>query len=241
MDGFSPDSMAARLPFAVDDYAAAGRAFAAWRESGADADKETVELWAYCYVQRHVIGRFARERTGGAADVDAAISRAYQQVTDSFDKVTQPLRFPHYVSVICKRVVLRHRDRRAFTVEADDAVLPPEDAVEASPYEEEAVRAAVHEAFSTLPPAVVEIARLRLLEDMDYDAIAERVGRPVPTVRTYVARAREALRADPVLRAHHFDDVLPPGADPDAEEIERAGVTSARGAALFPERPPLDS
>lgn len=241
MDGFSLDSLATRLPFAVDDYPAAGRAFAAWRESGADADKETVELWAYCYVRRHVIGRFARERTGGAADVDAAISRAYEQVTGSFHKIEQPLRFPHYVSVICKRVVLRHRDRRAFTVEADDAVLPRENAVEASPYEAEAVHAAVLDAFDTLPPAVVEIARLRLLEHLEYEEIAERVGRPVPTVRTYVARAREALRADPVLRAHHFDDVLPPGADPEAEETGRAVVTQVRGAALSPERPPLDS
>lgn len=241
MDGFSLDSLAADLPFAVEDYPAAGRAFAAWRASGADADKRVVELWTYCYVQRHVVGRFARERTGGAADVEAAVSRAYDQARGAFDKVQEPLRFPQYVSVICKRVVLRNRTRRAFTVEADDTVLPPAEPAEASPYEAEAVRASVQAAFADLPPAVVEVARLRLLEEMDYEDIAERVGRPVPTVRTYVARARHALSGDLYLRAHRYDDVLPPGADPEADKTSRAPVTSALGRALSSEPPPLDA
>lgn len=205
-----PDALAARLPFAVDDYPAAGRAFAAWRASGADADGETVKLWAYCYVQRHVWGRFARERTGGAADVDEAVSRAFLGVLRGMDHVDDPLRFPHYVSVVCKRTVLGHRVRRHDTVEATDAHLPPEDAALPSPYAAEAVRADVEVALATLPPSVGEVARLRFLDGLDYESIAARLGRPIASVRTYAARACARLRDDPFLRAHHFDDVAPP-------------------------------
>lgn len=208
-----PDSLAARLPFAVDDYPAAGRAFAAWRASGLAADGEAVQLWAYCYVQRHLYGRFARERWGSASDVDDAISRAFLDVVAAFPRITDPSRFASYVSVICKRTVLGHRDRRQTTVEVDDEVLPPQDADEADPFAAEAVRADIEAALAELPPSVVDVARMRYLDRLDYETIAARTGRPLASVRTYAARAAERLRADPFLRAHHFDDLLPPGAD----------------------------
>ncbi len=208
-----PDSLAARLPFAVDDYPAAGRAFAAWRTSGTVADGEAVQLWAYCYVQRHLYGRFARERAGSASDVDDAISRAFLDVLAAFPRIADPTRFASYVSVICKRTVLGHRDRRQTTVEADDLVLPPEDAHECTPYAAEAIRADVEAALEDLPPSVVDVARMRYLDGLDYETIAARTGRPIASVRTYAARAAERLRTDPFLRAHHFDDLLPPGAD----------------------------
>ena len=208
-----PDSLAARLPFAVDDYPAAGRAFAAWRASGTNHDGETVKLWAYCYVQRHIYGRFAHERTGSAADVDDAIGRAYFDVLACFDRVAEPLRFAHYVSVICKRTVLGHRSRRQTTVDADDTVLPPDEDALPSPYAAEAVRADLDAALAELPDSLAEVAQLRYAEGLDYETIAERLGRPIASVRTYAARACARLRADPYLRAHHFDDLLPPGVD----------------------------
>lgn len=208
-----PASLAANLPFAVDDYPAAGRAFAAWRASGTVRDGDAVKLWAYCYVQRHLYGRFARERTGSAADVDDAIGRAFFDVLACFDRVADPSRFAQYVSVICKRTVLGHRARRQFTVEADDSVLTPQEASLPSPYVSEAVRADIEAALEGLPASLVDVARLRYLEGMDYEAIAAHLGRPIASVRTYAARAGARLRADPYLRAHHFDDLLPPDVD----------------------------
>lgn len=208
------DALARGLPFPVDDYAAAGRAYAAWRDDGAHrhgAAYETVSTWAYVYVQRHLAGRFARERTSGPADLDDAISRAFCSLMERLDRVDDPLRFAHYVSVVCKNTVIGHRGRRRETVEADDQTLPPaDDAPAPAPYAAEIVRADVEAALADLPDSVREVARLRYVDQLGYEAIAERTGRPIASVRTYAARAGARLREDPHLRAHHFDDVLPP-------------------------------
>lgn len=207
------DALARSLPFPVDDYAAAGRAFAAWREAGGQREGAaygTVTLWAYVYVQRHLAARFARERTSGPADLDDAITRAVEGFMEGLDRVDDPLRFPHYVSVICKNTVIGHRGRRRETVEADDETLPPDDEVTPAPFAAEVVRADVDAALADLPDSVREVARLRYVERLDYETIAERTGRPIASVRTYAARAGARLREDPHLRAHHYDDVLPP-------------------------------
>ncbi len=207
------DALARDLPFPVDDYAAAGRTYAAWRDGGAARDGDayrTVSLWAYVYVQRHLAGRFARERTSGPADLDEAITRAFGSVMERLASVDDPTRFAHYVSVVCKNTVIRHRERRRETVEADDHVLPADDAVTPSPFAADVVRADVRAALDGLPESVREVARLRVLDGLDYDAIAARTGRPVASVRTYAARACARLREDPRLRDHHYDDVSPP-------------------------------
>lgn len=207
------DDLARRLPFPVDDYVAAGRAYTAWREAGAVRDGpayESVSLWTYVYVQRHLAGRFARERTSGPADLDDAITRAFGSVMERLASIDDPPRFAHYVSVVCKNTVIGHRGRRRETVEADEHVLPPDEEVTPSPYVAEAVRADIAAALDDLPESVREVARLRYLDGLDYETIAERTERPIASVRTYAARAGARLRADPHLRAHHFDDVLPP-------------------------------
>lgn len=207
------DDLARRLPFAVDDYEAAGRALAAWRLSGREADREPVTLWVYCYVQRHLYARFARERTGSPSDVDDAVGRTFAAVFDNLHRIDDPARFAHYVSVICKRAVWRHRERRGVLVEADEMHLPGLDDEASAPFAPAAVRADVEAALTRLPPSVAEVARLRVLDGLDYEAIAARTGRPIASVRTYFARAGARLREDPRLRAHYFDDVLPPMAD----------------------------
>lgn len=220
-----PDDPARRLPFAVDDYAAAGRAFAAWRRTGHVADRETVTLWAYCYVRRHLTARFARERTSSPADFDAAMSRAFAAVLDGLARIAEPERFPHYVSVICKRTVIRHREQRHVHVEADEDLLPAGDDAAPAPYAAAVVRADVLAAIDALPESLAEVARLRVVEEMDYEAIAEATGRPIASVRTYAARAVARLREDPRLRAHFYDDLLPPDADGPPSARPRAAAS----------------
>lgn len=220
-----PDDPARRLPFAVDDYAAAGEAFAAWRRSGHTADHDAVTLWAYCYVRRHLAARFAHERTSSPADFDAAMSRAFGAVLDGLGRVAEPERFPHYVSVICKRTVWRHREQRQVHVEADEGLLPGDDDAAPAPYASAVVRADVLAAIAALPHSLAEVARLRVVEGMDYEAIADATGRPIASVRTYAARAVARLRDDPRLRAHFYDDLLPPA--PDDAPTARSRATAS--------------
>ena len=204
------DAIAARLPFAVDDYAAAGAAFARWRRSQRDADLRTVEIWAYCYTYRYFYTKFARERMGGASDLDAAVDNAYTRVLANLDTVRNPLKFAHFVSVICKRTLLNHRARRRTMVEVMEDMAPTASA-EARSYDRHLVRHVLAVAIEALPEAIRDVARMRLLDGREYESIAEETGRPTPTVRTYVSKAIARLRGNEDLRALYFDDVLPPG------------------------------
>jgi RNA polymerase sigma factor (sigma-70 family) len=165
-------------------------------------------MWAYGYVQRYFLSRFANERAGGASDVDAAITRAFTRILDALDRITDA--FASYVSVVCKNVLLNHRrDRKQTTEVMEDTATVRE--LGADAYDRQLVQRVVTAAFDSLPPAIAEVGRMRYLELMAYDDIAEATGRPIDTVRAYAAKVRTRLAEHPDLRELHFSDVLPPG------------------------------
>ena len=202
------DAIAARIGFALDDYDAANRAFGRWRDSRADGDLEIIQMWAYGYVQRYFLSRFANERAGGASDVDAAITRAFTRIMEAVDRITGA--FANYVSVVCKNVLLNHRrDRKQTTEVMEDTATVRE--LEADAYDRQLVQRVVAAAFDDLPPAIGEVGRMRYLECREYADIAEITGHAIATVRTYAAKVRTRLADHPDLRDLHFSDVLPPG------------------------------
>ncbi len=206
-------ALAADLPFPLDDTAAAARAFAQGC-TGDAAARGHAQLWAYAWAQRYVARAFATERVGEPSDVDAVLDRILDGLfsTPLEGRITDPDRFPAYVSKICKNALLTHRrDRRQF-VEADDLSLDP--TLDDDPFEGDAlaIRHDVIAALTILPAAVRAVAEMRFLEQASYEDIAAATGHPLPTVRTYVSKALVRLRESGLLRAHHFDDVLPPGA-----------------------------
>lgn len=212
------DAVARHLPFAVDDYAAAGTAFARWRGSGTDDDRKTVELWAYCYTLRYFYTQFARERTSGASDLDDAIDRAYGRVLRNLEAVREADKFASFVSVVCKRTLLNHRARRRPVTEVEEHMAPVEPTSGPDGYDGRLVQWMIGRSIEGLPAAIRDIARMRLLDRVPYEEIAEVTGRPLPTVRTYVSKAIARLREDPDLRALYYDDVLPPGLNGTAGE-----------------------
>ncbi len=54
--------------------------------------------------------------------------------------------------------------------------------------------AEIKRALAALPPEQSEVLRLRFIEELGHDAIAERIGEPLHRVRRHVARGYEALR-----------------------------------------------
>ncbi|WP_420456256.1 RNA polymerase sigma factor [Rubrivirga sp.] len=220
------DALARHLPFGVDDFDAARDTFVTWRRTGAEADRQTAQLWAYCYVVWYFYGKFARERTGGPSDLDGVIERACRRTFRSMESVRDPERFPQFVSVVCRNVLLSYRARRRPTVEMDDHLVPVA-ASEADGLDRVLVRRLIVRAIGALPPAISEVARMRLLEGRSYQDVAQATGHPLATTRTYYSKALARLRADPDLRALHPDGPLV-GADDDSSKAETGGVRSAR-------------
>lgn len=203
------DTVAATLPFAVEDHAAVNAAFQRWYATGDGEALGHAEVWTYCFAYRFVLVRFIREpELGSGADLDEVISRTFLQLRDHFEHVHEPALFTHWVSVVCRNAIRTYRRRRspvAFTVGdlevvegAREEEPPPE--TYGADLDRALVRRVVEEAIAQMPVAIQPAATLRLLDGHSYEYIAAETGLAVPTVRTYVARALARLREDPALR-----------------------------------------
>lgn len=206
------DTVARRLPFAIDDHDAVNAAYQRWSASRAgdtpdESAREQVEVWAYCYVQRHALVRFVREpRLGGSAELDGLISATFLHVHSRLGDVRDPARFSHWVAVACRNGFVTYCRRRAIRPAFAAASEIPGTIGEAELEEPlELDRATVHRvvraAVARLPETLRVVAELRLIKGRPYDEIAYTTGHPQPTVRAYVSKAIARLRADPDLRA----------------------------------------
>jgi RNA polymerase sigma-70 factor (ECF subfamily) len=94
----------------------------------------------------------------------------------------------------------RRRDRAFFQIhEADVPVASPEELVVRS---DEADR--IHDALGDLPVRYREALEWNLLHDLGYRDVAERLGIPVGTVKTWISRGKRRLRDDRRLRVVWF-------------------------------------
>lgn len=226
------------LPFDVDDFDAARQTFVRWRQEGDEADRQTALLWTYCYVAWYFYGKFARERTAGPSDLDAVIERSCRRIFDALPGVRDPERFPQFVSVVCRNVLSSYRLRRRESVEVQDDTAP------VAPFgtdhlDRVLVRRLIVQAIDGLPPAVSEVARMRLLENRSYQEIADATGRALATTRTYYSKAIARLREDPDLQAVYGGSGFPgvDRADESAGEVsveDAAEVRSAPAEGLRP-------
>lgn len=202
------DKIAARLPFAVEDYAAVNRAFERWAAGRADEDLEVIDVWSYCFTQRYCLVRFVRE-TGAStgSDLDGLISTTFLHVRTNLERVTQPSLFTHWVSVVCRNAYANYRRSAGRTAPLDEerAAAEPAPEGEGADLDRPLLRRTLHEAVGRLPSAVRAVAAPRLLEGRSYDHIAATTGHPVATVRAYVCKAMSRLRRDPALRALYAD------------------------------------
>lgn len=199
----------AGLPFGIDDSDAANCAFAAGR-AGDERAQGHADQWAYAYMVRYMLRKYARERTGDASDIDAAEERAMAGFQKAADYVDDAGLFASYVSRICRNAFISQRRKRTITVEADDDTLGPSVDDERHAPDGAVVRQDVSRVISALPPAVRAVAEMVMLGDCSYEETAEALGHPLPTVRTYVSKARAVLRESALLRSHHYADVMPP-------------------------------
>ncbi|NNF56860.1 MAG: sigma-70 family RNA polymerase sigma factor [Rhodothermaceae bacterium] len=197
-------AVAAYLPFPVDDYEAANAAFCRWTASGTEADHKVIDIWLYCYVQRYVLLRLLRYQNLAAGEADRIIEYVFMRARDQLDRIDEPERFAQWVSVVCKNSFLNGLRRRFTRTTLDESALRVEDtessASTIADLDRDLVRHTVAQAIGRLPDALQPIAKLRLLEGRSYKHIAAATEHPLPTVRTYMAKAVGRLRDDPAMR-----------------------------------------
>ena len=206
------DAVARYLPFGIDDYEAANAAFMAvardQRREGA-RDCGPVGVLLHPEVLHHPFP----EGTGQPSEFDRCISLSVRRVRGSYERIDDTSRFASYVSVTCKNTLRNHRRDRREMAEMTEytGTVEPEPLHD---HDGPLIRYVIAEALLDMPEAIRWVGQLRLLDGMEYEAIAEETGHALPTVRTYAARAMNRLRSNEKVRALYFDDILPPEARP---------------------------
>ena len=192
-----------RLPFSVDDTAAANDAFRRWR-NGSDPDAERiVDMWTYCYICRYFLSKSSQGAFNHASDTDELTTRAYRKVLDNRDGVRNPDRYANWVSVICKNTFLNYTRRDQFSESVEEEEGPTLTAEKRQSVAEVGfVREALDEAIDRLPQYLQKPARLYFLEDREFEEISDAVDKPVATVRTYKHKAVKRLRTDERLQEY---------------------------------------
>lgn len=236
-------SLLARLPFRLDDLEHVNVLFTASRASCDRGMEVQIELWTYCFVRRYFSIKLARDAIAQKSDLDALMDLAYRRIRKRAD--TSIERYGSWVSVICRNTFLNYvRDRRIHVSDsAAEAGSPgvrtraPERQPTLTTDEDRldwAVAFTVVElAIARLPRYLQRVARLRILDDLDYDAIAVATGRPVATVRAYFHKAATRLRRDPAIcRVLGRDQIDPsePTGKPQTPESLRPGASEPPGA-----------
>ncbi len=204
-------SLLARLPFRLDDLEHVNVLFTASRASGDRGMEVQIELWTYCFVRRYFSLKLARDAIARSSDLDALMDLAYKRIRKRTDSTIE--RYGSWVSVLCRNTFLNYvRDRRIHV--SDSAVEPAEShslltrsramnpvlSGSEDRLDWAVAFTVVELAITRLPRYLQRVARLRILDDMDYDGIAVATGRPVATVRAYYHKAVGRLRRDPSVR-----------------------------------------
>jgi DNA-directed RNA polymerase specialized sigma24 family protein len=191
--------LASRLPFEIDDLDSVNDLFVAFRNSPDRTIEVQIEVWTYCFVRRYFSMKLSRDGLARGADLDALMDLAYHRIRGRRLEVRD--RYGSWVSVVCRNAFLNYvRDRKAF-VDVSDPVEEFRPEKQSAETDYAIAVATVDGAISRLPAYLQTISRLRILEDLEYEEIADAVGRPVAIVRAYFHKAVLRLRADPAVRA----------------------------------------
>ena len=190
------------LPFHLDDTDEVNALFQRWHTHGAASDKRLIDLWAYGYIVRYFLIKFAASSPHASLALDQLISGVFIDVHRHYDRVRRPERFAAWVATICKHAFVNHLRARRSTVslDAEHLVLTVESPPPQRPHDTAVIYQTVRSAIDALPPYLRDVARLRLLDNQSYEAISAATGHTPATLRSYINKALTQLRANPSLR-----------------------------------------
>jgi RNA polymerase sigma factor (sigma-70 family) len=195
------DTVAAQLPFHLDDTLQANEAFRRWREHNDPHAHRTVQLWTYCYIRRYFTIKFLRDVTSTPTDVDELVTQAWDKVEQGHGTIHNVSRYASWVSVVCRRSFidyLKAKQRRPSTTVLDEQRHEQADEVPEAPDPE--IVPTVLACIQRLPDFLRQVTHLRLIDNLSYEEISLRTQRPVPSIRTFLSKALQRLRDDEQLR-----------------------------------------
>ena len=196
------ETLAARLPFSIDESNRVNEAFVAYMDRDRTEDKRLVDLWTYCYVRRYFLVKFIREARYRASELDLLVEKTYRKVEKARPRITHHDKYAQWVSVVCRNMYVNFVARRR-AVTGLPAVDIAENTDEGKDLDVNA--AALHtslvNAIDALPPFLRSTAHMRFIENLSNEEIARIIGKRSGTVRAYIHKICKRFREDRELKA----------------------------------------
>lgn len=195
-----------RLPFAVEETDKVNALYLDNHELDDPAASEVVDLWTYCYVRKYFQLKYARDFDGSVADYEKLMADTFRKITVGMQNLGPSPRYASWVSVICKNTYLNflRSKKKYLSVDRQHVPLEAREPNVADTLDARLLFNALQQAISRLPAFLRTVAVLRIIEEKDYETIAEETGKEIPTIRSYVNKAVTRLRNDTVFM-RYFD------------------------------------
>lgn len=197
----SLDTLACRLPFAIDESDRVNEAFVSYMLTRDGAQKRIVDLWTYCYVRRYFLIKFLRDPRFRASELDQVVEKTYRKVERAHTAIEQHDRYAQWVSVVCRNTFVNFVSRRQALSGLEDFIHPCEEMDRARDLDVDAgmIHAALQRAIAALPVFLQATARMRFVENLSNEEIGRIVGKRSSTIRAYVHKINKRFRADAEL------------------------------------------
>jgi RNA polymerase sigma-70 factor (ECF subfamily) len=156
-------------------------------------DRAALDIVRLVAEHHPVVYRYAYRLTGSTADAEDLTQQVFLQAQEKLGQLRQVESARSWLLAIVRNQFLRECDKRKPVPAGDlrlDVQSIPDDIAEEA-IDREALQAALNE----LPPHYRVVVTMFYFEDCSYREIAERLGVPIGTVMSRLARAKEHLRA----------------------------------------------
>ena len=144
---------------------------------------------------RDAIYRLFVQRLGGVNDADDLLQETFIKVYINIHRYNSDYTFGQWVYTIARNTFIDFMRRRQDDISIDERFTVPESNV---PTPEERViniqqRNQLEHYLEMLPPRYRQLIRLRFFDEYSYEEIADKLGRPLGTIKTQIHRAREQM------------------------------------------------
>lgn len=179
----------------IDDYIVAtdGRLV----ELSSQGDQQAFE---HLYARYHeAIMRLFEIRLAGDKEAAAdLVQETFIKVYLHLDAYADEYSFGQWVYTIARNTLVDYLRRRTDDISIDSAVRTPLSPIATTPTPEESViqsqrRAHFEASLAELSEDYRRIIELRFIDEYSYEEIAEKLGRPINTIKTQIRRAKAAV------------------------------------------------
>ena len=175
----------------IDDYIVASDAMLVDLASAGDQQAFEYLFTRYRDALMRLFEQRLEEKTMASDLLQETFIKVYLHIHDYSKNYT----FGQWVYSIARNTLVDHLRRKSGDVSLDERFRAP---LATSPSPEESViinqtRAHFYNALEELTPEYRQVIEMRFLEEYSYEEIAEKLGRPLNTIKTQIRRARATI------------------------------------------------